>query len=384
MTRSTVVANNELWTVNDLESRARGRLFQALVVAQLVDGATGAPIASPIRVAAGVDGLRPRVAGSGFAGLVGIPTEVLPLLGATGYPPITVAFGADGYETRHEPVTFTQQVGFPAIFADAVLGALPLRRTPSVVSVASYDLDPANRPRPLAGATVDVTGWWATVGNLGSAPVTTPLLGVGPGLSVARPTANLDLPALAAPAEPPRSLTAGVAAAATSIAVSTAGALAVGDLVGLDLADPDRAERVEVTAIDGAADPLSPAVLTLLFPLRSAHSGNAPVVRLVAPAPGPPLTTQTAVSFEGDRTLSVSSLAGLAAGQVVRISGGGAAAEYRTTARYQLVTNADGGGRFPALSGAAAVAVTATAGAANASARLSLTRPAAAIDLTLT
>lgn len=384
MTRSTVVADNQLWTVSDLEPRARGRLFQALVVAQLVDGTTGAPVASPIRVSADLAGMRARVAGSGFAGLVGIPTEVLPLLGSTSYPTTTVTFEADGYVTRHEPVTFTQQVGFPTGFADVELGVLPLRRTPTGVAVATYDLDPANRPRPLAGATVDVTGWWATVADLGSAPLATPLLGVGPGLSVARPTANLDLPALTAPAEPPRTLIAGVAAGATSVAVSTAGALAVGNLVGLDLGDPDRAERVEVTAIDGAADPVSPAVLTLRFPLRTAHSGNAPAVRLVAPALGAPVATQTAVSYEGDRTLRVSTLAGLAAGQVVRISGGGAAPEYRTTARYQLVTNADGVGRFPPLSGAAAVAVSATAGAVNATARLSLTSPTAVLDLTLT
>jgi hypothetical protein len=324
------------------------------------------------------------VAGSGFAGLVGIPTEVLPLLGATGYPAFTVTFEADGYETRHEPVTFLKQVGFPGTFDDAELGQLPLRRTPTVIAVASYDLDPANRPRPLAGATVVLTGWWASVADLGSAPVTTPLLGVGPGLSVARATANLDVPAITAPAEPPRTLTAGVAAGATSVPVSTAGALAVGDLVGLDLTDPERAERVEVTAIAGAADALSPAVLTLRFPLRTAHAGNAPVARLVAPGLGGPLATQTAGSFEGDRTLRVSTLTGLGAGQVVRISGGGAAAEYRTTARYQLVTNADGVGRFPALSGVAAVAVSATAGAANAAARLSLARPTAALDLTLT
>ena len=174
MTRSTVVADNQLWTVSDLEPRARGRLFQALVVAQLVDGATGAPVASPIRVSADVARLRSRVAGSGFAGLVGVPTEVLPLLGSTGYPAITVTFEADGYEPRHELVTFLQQLGFPAGFADAELGVLPMRRTPTVVSVASYDLDPANRPRPLAGAAVDVSGWWATVDVLGAAPATTP------------------------------------------------------------------------------------------------------------------------------------------------------------------------------------------------------------------
>jgi hypothetical protein len=93
----------------------------------------------------------------------------------------------------------------------------------------------------------------------------------------------------------------------------------------------------------------------------------------------------TAPSFEGDRTLHVTTLTGITAGKVVRISGGGRPPEYRTTARYRITTNAaDGVGRFPPLSGVAAVVVEATAGAATATARLTLTRPSAALDLTLT
>ena len=97
------------------------------------------------------------------------------------------------------------------------------------------------------------------------------------------------------------------------------------------------------------------------------------------------MATQTAGSFEGDRTLRVSTLAGAGGG-----AGGpdlGRRGAARSTARRHattLITNADGVGRFPALSGVAAVAVTATSGAANATARLSLTRPTAALDLTLT
>ena len=96
-----------------------------------------------------------------------------------------------------------------------------------------------------------------------------------------------------------------------------------------------------------------------------------------------PAATTTAEALEGDRTLRVTTLAGLAAGQVVRITGGAAPAEYRTTDDYELITDVDGVGGFAPLSGIAAVIVAATAGALGASTRLNVTAPSAAIDLTL-
>jgi hypothetical protein len=87
-------------------------------------------------------------------------------------------------------------------------------------------------------------------------------------------------------------------------------------------------------------------------------------------------------ALEGDRTLAVSTA--VAPGQVVRVSGGGAAPEYRTTDVYEVGTNADGFGRLPAITGLAAVVVTAVSGAVVATARVTLTQPTAAVDLTLT
>jgi len=380
MSRSVVVADHRAWTISALEPRAREELFQAVVVAQLVDDATGAPLAGPIRISGNLAGLRARVAASGFAGLVGVPTRVLPLLDANAHS-LEVTIAADGYETRHQLVSFPAQSGF----ASAELGVLRMRRVPSVLTVSTYDLDPANRPQPLGLVPTRITGWWSTVARLGLAPTTTPLVGLGPGLSARRTTgAALDLPTLGAPAEPARLLLQGVPPGATRIEVSNTGSLAVGDLVGLDLGDPDGAERVEVISIDGPADTLSPAAVTVRFPFRNGHAAAGAVVRLVPPGPAAAVTTTTEAAFEGDRTLRVSALAGLTAGQVVRITGGGAPAEYGTIARYELTTNTDGVGRFPPLSGVAAVVVAATSGAESATARLTLTRPLATVDLTLT
>ncbi len=380
MSRSTVTVGDRAYTVSGLEPRERYEVFQAIVVAQLVDDLTGAPVTGPVQVVGDLAGLRARVGPSGFVGLVGVPSRVLPMLGGTAHT-LEVVIGARGYESRREIVSFPAQPGFTA----AELGVLRMRRTAVPVAVSTYDLDLAGRTRPLDAVVVTLGGWWARQSQLSAPPSTAPLLGLAPGLSTPRALgATLDVPALSAPAEPPRVLLGGVAAGATRLPVSNTGALTVGDLVGLELADPDRAERVEVSAIDGGVDALAPTTLTLRFPLRLDHPADSAAVRLVAPAPGGPTATTTAEALEGDRTVVVSTLTGLATGQVVRISGGGAPAEYRVATRYELTTNLDGVGRLAPLSGVAAVVIDAQKGALTASARHTLTQPSAAVDLTLT
>jgi len=383
MTRSTVVANRLLYTVSGLEPRARGQIFQAVVVAQLVDGLAGAPVEGA-RVRTTFPGLGSRTAGSGFVGLAGVPSRALPSLRTTGYD-VDVLVEADGYAPRQEVAAFLNQPGFPTSFDAADLGVLVMRRLPVVVPVSSYELDPSNRPMPLAGADVEVSGYWTSLRQLGSAAATTPLLAVTPGLSAQRPSgANIEVPPLTLPAEPARTLTLPVPVGATRIPVSNTGAIVPGDLVGLDLGDPERAERIEVVAVHGPADTLSPAELELRFPLAVRHGEGASAERIQTPGAAPPPVQLTAEALAGDRTLAVSSLAGIAAGQVVRISGGSAAAEYRTTDLYEVTTNGDGFGRFPAMTGLAAIAVSAVSGGLSATARLTLTQPSPAVDLTLT
>ena len=79
MTRSSLVANRRRYTVSGLEPRARGQIFQAVVMAQLVDGLTGAPVEGG-RVSTSFPGLRSRSASSGFVGLAGDPSRALPEL----------------------------------------------------------------------------------------------------------------------------------------------------------------------------------------------------------------------------------------------------------------------------------------------------------------
>ena len=380
MSRSVVTVGDRAYTVSGLEPRDRYELFQAIVVVQLVDDLTGAPITGPVQIVGDLAGLLPRVGPGGFVGLVGVPSRVLPILAGNAHV-LEVVIGAAGYESHREQVPFPAQAGFAA----ADLGVLRLRRTAVSVAVSTYALDLSGRTAPLDAAAVTLAGWWARTDQLGGAPRTTPLLGLAPGLSTPRASgADLDVPALTAPAEPERLLVDGVAAGSTRLRVSNTGALTPGDLVGLDLAEPDRAERVEVSSVVGGVDLLAPTWLTLRWPLRLDHAADSSAVRLVAPAPVGPAATTSAAAFEGDRTVEVSTLTGLATGAVVRVSGGGAGAEYRVATRYEVSTNTDGVGRLAPLSGVAAVVVNATKGALGTSARHTLTQPSAAVELTLT
>jgi hypothetical protein len=381
VTRSTVVANRRLYTVSGLEPRRRGSMFQAVVAAQLVDDPTGTPVAA-VRVTTSFPGLRSRTASSGFVGLVGDPSRALPGLATRAYD-VDVVLEANGYAPRRETASFGVQPGFPTSFTPVDLGAVPMRRLPVDVRVGTYELDASNRPRPLAGATVSVTGHWRHVTDLGSGPGTDDLVAVTPGLRAPRPAgAAIDLPPLNQPAEPPRTLMAAAAAGATRVAVSNTGGLVAGDLVGLDLGDPERAERIEIVAVEGPADLQSPAELELRFPLAVGHRDGAPATRIV-PGPALPSTFLVAEALAGDRTLTVGSLTGLA-GQVVRVGGGGAASEYCTARRYELTTNSDGAGRFPPMTGMAAIEVSAVSGTLGETARVTLTQTSPAVDLTFT
>lgn len=383
MTRSTVIANRRLYTVSGLAPRARGQVFQAVVTAQLVDGLTGGPVEGG-RVSTDLPGLLSRTAHSGFVGLAGDPSRALPGLATTTYD-VDVLIEAAGYLPRQEVAPFAIEPAFPTTFTPADFGNLVMRRLPVVVSVSSYELDPSNRPVPLPAADITVTGYWSSVDGLDSAATTTPLLGVAPGLSARRPGgAVIDRPTLTPAVEPARRLTAAVAAGATRIPVSNTGSLVPGNLVGLDLGDPERAERIEVVAVQRPDDALSPAELELRFPLALGHVEGAPAARIPVPGGPAPAVSLAAEALAGDRTLAVSSLAGLAAGQVVRISGGSAAPEYRTADLYEMTTDADGFGRLPAMTGVAALIVSAVSAGLDAKARATLTQPSPAVDLTLT
>lgn len=382
MTRTTVVANDRFYAINTLEPRSQGDVFQAVLVARLVDGVTGAAVTRQ-RAVTTYEGLRARSASDGYVGLLGTPSRALPALAGQPYV-VEIGFEAPGFATRRETVHLAAQPAFPATFLAHDLGVLVMHRAPAQIEASAYELDPMSRLRPLAGADVTVSGWWAGIDQLGSAADTDPLVATTAALSASRPSgATLDLPVVAPVVEPDRLLLS-AAGGVTRLSVSNRGSLAVGDLVAVGLGT-ERAELIAVTGMDAAVDPGSPAELELAFPLEHTHVSGTRVQRVPAPPGTATLAVLAAEALGGDRTLQVDTLAGLAVGQVVRISGGTAAPEYRAIDFYRVTTDADGFGRLPPSTGLAAVEVTAASGPLKAKARVTLTQPTAVrrLDLTL-
>lgn len=381
MTRTTVTVEGRAYDVSALEAGAVGRGFQAVVVARLVDARTGGPVVARTRIGTETAGLRGRGTRDGFVGLVGTPSTVLPMLATQSYP-LVLRVDAAGFAPRTVTLTVPVQPTFPDTFTPVDLGPLELHAAPVDVEVRTFRYAAAPLPVPVPGAVAEVTGHWARLDDLDQLPATGTLQAVDPGLATSHPAgAGVDVPVLGQPAEPTRLLTGGARAGQTRLTVSRAGGMVVGDLAGLDVANPALAERVEVVAVDAAADLDSPAVLVLRFPLSHDHPDGAPVVRLVAPAPaGAAVLSRPALA--GDRTLHLSTAAPLA-GAVLRVSGG-VAPEYVTPSRYRVTSDAAGVARLPALTGLAAVLVSASSGALQGEAPVSLvTDPRRVLDLTL-
>ena len=363
MAREVVVAGDLPYTVNFDDPRRRGDLFQSLVLAELSDELTGNPVAAPVEVTTNLAGARARTGRNGVAGLVGIPVRVFPRLDAQPYP-FDVRFEVDGFlPLVRTPVTVVQQPTFPDTFADENLGLVELRRQPVSFTVRALEPDLPNPPRPVANATIEVSRLWRLVADLGNAPIAADIVALRPGLYAPRPqpATTFELVTLNPVAEPDRLLTSGAPAGSRAIAVSNVGALTATDVVGIDRADPDRAEHIIVDSIVGPSDPNSPATLVLAHPTQFAHRQNV-LVRAVTPVSlGPPGVNLTDEGFAGDPTVFVSATAAFAGAPFVRINGGTADDEFVTVLPYSVVTGADGYGRLPPITRVAAIELVANA-----------------------
>jgi hypothetical protein len=309
-----------------------------------------------------------RFAADGIAGLAGVPTRLFPRLRTQPYP-VDVTFTVDGFlpfTVDPEP-SLGAQGAFPTQFDPIDLHELEMRRRPVVLTVRTVELDAQNHPQALPLAVASISGIWRTAQDVIStaAPAPANLVSYAPGLYAARPqpAATIASVTLTPAADPERLLLFDVAPGDTRLVVDRGAGLAPGAIVGIDRADTDRVEYIEVAQVDAPTDPESPAVFDLRFPVQRRHHVSTPVERVTAGAPTP-LATLTDAGRPGDPTLFVNSVATVGPNPtVVQISGGAAATEYGTCARYRVATNVDGYGTLPPLSRVAAVEVGAVLGA---------------------
>jgi hypothetical protein len=367
MARATVTDADLSYTTNFDDPRARGDLFQSILIAQLVDELTTDPVRTQPRVSSSVDGVLPKYARDGVAGLVGVPTRVFPRLDAQQYP-VDVSFAVEGYvPLAVEPTpNLVAQPTFPAVFDGLDLGALSLRRQPIAVTARTVQLNSQNRPVALPLAVASITGIWRAAKDVLSTapPAAADLVAFAPGLYASRPqpATTIDAVTLTPAGDPLRRLLFDIAPGTNRIVVDRGGGLAPGSIVGIDRNDNDRVEHIEVATVIAPTDPESPAIFELRFAVQHRHAASAPVERVTPSAPSL-LTNITDPGRPGDATLFVNAVGPFGPNPiVVRISGGTAAAEYGVCSRYRVTTDGAGYGTFAPLSRVAAIEVTGVAG----------------------
>jgi hypothetical protein len=361
MARTTVSVDGRLEVTNFDQPQARGGVFQSLVFAQLFDEIADAPIASPVAVFSDLAGARVRTAQNGIAGLIGTPTRSFPRLDTNSYS-FDLEFVVRGFTPWQETLTVPIQATFPETFDGLELGSIGMRRWPFVLTGRTVTLDASNRTVACPNAAVAITGLWRRTGDidLAAGPPATPVLAL-PALSANRPVgATIEIVALPPVAEPPRVLLFDVGEGSTTIEISQSVGLLAGQVVGIDVADPERAEYVEIESLAAANDPNSPATAVLRFPLRVRHRGGAAVQRVTVPAPGAADAALVADGAPGDATLFVDTTAAFPGPRLVRIAGGAAVPEYATCAPYEATSDGDGFYRLPPLSRVAAFELSAS------------------------
>lgn len=356
----TITANGLTYRASFPDTPPMGRRPRVVMQARLVDELTGLALAGQVSVSTQVLGMTPRSAGQGVVGLIGRPDPRFPMLDAFSAP-LRMQVGAERYLTQDLAVDqgpFNTGLGdpadFPDYFAAADLGDVPMHRAPVTFEGRTLQTAGLNRA-PLSGVLVELTGVWTLPPTPDVDPDMTVevanLLELRQGLYRHR-IAGVDqlrerplvigaqTKTLLAPAGPGFS----------QLQVSDRLGLVVGELLAIADGAPDRAEYVQISAIDGAQSPAEAAVVTLAYPLRRGHfTGTA-----AAPAqlpPGPVIDNALLRDgIPGDTTIHLTSInPGIPDHAIVEIAGSGDP-EYHIARRYRAVSDPEGDYRLPPLS----------------------------------
>ncbi|MBB2890240.1 hypothetical protein [Flexivirga oryzae] len=367
---TTILDGSRAHVVDLLGPRPAGRVRQGIVLLQAFDELTGHPVRGRLTVTTDAYGLTGGTAADGVGGLVGTPSRAFPDLAGSART-LDVRVDVPGYLPWTGTVTLPAQPGFPDTFNGVALGRINLHRVPVTLEVHTFKLDAQGGTVAVGGADVNITGVWRTTADLTQPAAPPQLLAMPLGATQAWPLGTgIDSVSLVPVAEPPRLLAASTAPGDRTISVSRAGALAPGDLVGLDLADPDRRGYLTVQSLSATGDQDSPVQLTLAGPVRIAHAAGVGVRRVTAPAPAPADTTTTDPVSVGDPTVFVGTTAPFASVELVRAAGAGITDEYLDSHLYRATSTADGTARLPPISRVAAVEISAGHGGLTATVRV--------------
>lgn len=358
MTSTLVSANGLDWRYWPEPAPPGAARYQAIAVAQLVDELTGLPPRVPLRVSTPLAGLRATASAGGLVGLAGRPAALYPDPWPAPAPSVVLQVEAGGFQPLELSADLPPQPGFPGSFTRLDFGTLALHRRPTRLSGRAVDA----AGTPVAGATVAVTGLWATVDAILGAAAAPNGLGLWPGLyadrSVGSTVRRRTLTLLAGP----KTLVEPAPAGATRLKLSNRQALLLNRPLAIEPGDPERTEYLPVAAIDTSSSDDQPAWVTLHHPLARPHPAGAEAVRTSFAAPGA-VNALTRAGRRGDQSLLTAGLAGLAPGNpTVEISGGPAADEYQGVALWRTVTGPDGRFGLPPIHRVAHLELTASGG----------------------
>jgi hypothetical protein len=233
-----------------------------------------------------------------------------------------------------------------------VLPAQPLHRAePAAVRGRALRQPLAGAPlQPAPGTQLGLTGvWWsnAEVPANSAPPHPADLVSFSAPLAFDHPGATLERLTARAAVGPLRAFASAAAAGATAIELDNVAGLtsAGGDTLELEIASSAERELV-ITA--GFVPPLTGtrAVVNLAAPLAFPHGAATPVQRVTLTFAA--LGTLSREAQRGDRVLFASTLAGVAAADVLRIAGGTALQEVRAVRRFPLYDGGTATFSFPA------------------------------------
>jgi len=308
---------------------------QALLKLLITDELTSKPPEGTIDLSVEEKGYTPRVANDGLAGLIAVPLQVIPRLDARNYR-VNLTVRANGYLTRELNPEIPQDPTFPLHFAARPPIGLALHREPVTISGRTVRVT-GNTFTPLPGTEVSLTGIWriAPPADVIVPPDPPNLIHLQPPLYLDRSALTQflqprDLPIVAGS---DKILLNDVSPGTDAIQLSDRQGLAVGDVLQIDVDQPDLAEFVEVKTVPVTSAPNQPTLITLNHKLMQSHRRDAVVKGTFPQAPGIPRKF-TVDATTGDNCVFLDNLTGLATGHEVQITGVPDKDEYHRLATF--------------------------------------------------
>ena len=357
MSRRNIQLDNRIVIFSPDDLVPLANRIQALLKLRITDELTTRPPESTINLRVEERGYIPRVAGDGLAGLVGIPQQVIPRLNAQNYP-VNLTVSVKGYLARELHEEIFQDPSFPTHFAAKQID-LALHRESVTISGRTVRVT-GNTLTPLPGTEVSLTGIWRIPppADVVVPPAPPNLIHLQSPLYLDRSAVTQflqprDLPVVAGS---DKTLLNDVSAGTDAIQLSDRQGLAAGDVLQIDVDQPDLAEFVEVTTVPTTSAPDQPTVVTINQELMQSHRRDAVVKRTVPQPPGVPRAF-TVDATTGDTCVFLDNLTGLATGHEVQITGVPGKDEYHKLTTFSVLSDADGYYRLPPLSRVAQIEI---------------------------